>query len=243
MPASILRLRFAALFAFGLFVLYPRNAFLLDAVHAPRAEELGVGLVLAGLAAGTLAFLVHERALGWAWLCFLAAAIATSFEPGKQGSREYLWLALAANFQPGWFPSRAGSGLDCVFYDGTCALCHGFVRFVLAEDPQGTRFRFAPLESDTLRSAVPETERARLPDSIVVLTGGGELLVRSRAVLHVLRRLGGWWRLGAEVARLVPRPLADLAYTAVAALRKRVFGSKEAACPLLPRHLRARFDS
>ena len=34
-------------------------------------------------------------------------------------------------------------GRDAVFYDGTCALCHGGMRFLLAEDPDCARFRLA----------------------------------------------------------------------------------------------------
>jgi predicted DCC family thiol-disulfide oxidoreductase YuxK len=235
MPNWILRLRFAALFAFGLYVLYPHAAFELDALHALRAEDLGGGLVLSGIAAGLVSLAFHERALGWAWLAFLAAAIATSFELGKEGSREFLWLALAANLQPGWFPALRGGGLDCVYYDGTCALCHGFVRFMIAEDPRGEAFRFAPL------AELSESERAGLPDSVVVRTSDGRTLVRSAAAIHVLRRLGGFSRVAGELLRVVPRPLRDLAYDGVARVRKRVFGTKVEACPMLPRHLRARF--
>jgi len=230
MPDWVLRLRFAALFAFGLYMLYPGESFEPDALHSARIEDLGSGLALAGIAAGVLALFFHERALGWAWLGFLAAAVATSFEPGKQGSREFLWLALAANFQPGWFPAVRASGIDTVLYDGTCALCHGFVRFLLAEDARGENFRFAPLESGAK------------PDSIRVQTDDGRTLLRSDAVIHVLRRLGGFERLAAELLHLVPRPLRDLGYDGIAALRKRVFGTESQACPMLPRHLRARFQ-
>lgn len=236
MPAWILRLRFAALFAFGLYVLFPGNAFEPDAEHALRAQDLGVGLRIAGIVAGLLALVVHERALGWAWLVFLAAAIATGFEPGKQGSREFLWLALAANFQPGWFPPLRAGAMETLLYDGTCALCHGVVRLVLAEDARGECFHFAPL------TVLPESERRMLPDSFVVRTADGRTLLRSEAVLHVMRRLGGWWRLAAEIGRFIPRPLRDFAYSCVAATRKRIFGTKAEACPLMPRHLRARFD-
>jgi len=225
MPAWILRLRFAALFALG--------PGLLHAGWPP----------FVGPVCGLVAFLLHERMLGWAWLAFLVAAIAASFGLVQGTSHEFLWLALAANFQPGWFPARRASGVEFVFYDGTCALCHGFVRFVLSEDAEGTAFRFAPIDSAALRAAIPEPERAGLPDSIVVRTDAGHVLVRSNAVLHVMGRLGGWWRLAADVLRFVPRPLRDLAYSAVAAVRKRVFGTKSDACPLLPRHLRARFES
>ena len=222
MPNWILRLRFAALIAFGVYALFP-------------------GAAWVGPVAGLLALVVPERALGWAWLLLCAAAIWAASMPGEHGSREFLWLALAANFQPGWFPARAATALEWVFYDGTCALCHGVVRFLLAEDAKGEAFRFAPLDSDALRAAIPEAERRALPDSFVVRTADGRTLLRSDAVLHVLGRLGGWWRLAAEVGRFIPRPLRDFAYSCVAAVRKRVFGTKTEACPLLPKHLRGRF--
>jgi len=90
---------------------------------------------------------------------------------------------------------------------------------------------------------IPVHERAELPDSIVVRTSEGRTLLRSAAVLHVLRRLGGWPRAAGEVLRLLPERLADLAYAGVARVRKRVFGTKSEACPMLPRHLRARFEA
>ena len=35
---------------------------------------------------------------------------------------------------------------ETIFYDGGCGLCHRFVRFVIKRDPDGTLFRYAPLE-------------------------------------------------------------------------------------------------
>jgi len=78
-----------------------------------------------------------------------------------------------------------------VFYDGGCGLCHRAVRFALAHDADGSRFRFASLDSEGFRRRVPPAARAGLPDSIVALTPDGTLLVRSAAVLHVLERVGG----------------------------------------------------
>ena len=73
-----------------------------------------------------------------------------------------------------------------VFYDGGCGLCHRAVRFALAHDADGSRFRFASLQSEGFRRRVPAAARAGLPDSIVTLTPDGTLLVRSAAVIHVL---------------------------------------------------------
>jgi predicted DCC family thiol-disulfide oxidoreductase YuxK len=129
-----------------------------------------------------------------------------------------------------------------LFYDGSCALCHWAVRFVLARDPEGRAFRFAPLESDAFRGAVPEAVRASLPDSFVVETSDGRLLTRSAAVLHVLDRCGGPWRVLGRAARIVPRALRDGLYDFVARVRYRVFGREPQACPVIPKELRSRFE-
>jgi predicted DCC family thiol-disulfide oxidoreductase YuxK len=129
-----------------------------------------------------------------------------------------------------------------LFYDGSCALCHWAVRFVLVRDPEGRAFRFAPLDSDTFRGAVPEAVRAGLPDSFVVQTSDGRLLTRGDAVLHALDRLGGPWRVLGRAARIVPRVLRDALYDLVARVRYRVFGREPEACPLIPKELRSRFD-
>jgi predicted DCC family thiol-disulfide oxidoreductase YuxK len=141
-------------------------------------------------------------------------------------------------FDPAWVKAKTG-GVERLFYDGSCALCHGAVRFVLAEDRDGKAFRFAPLDSEAFRKmAPPET----LPDSLVVATSDGRLLTRSEGVLHILERLGGLWRVVATICRPIPRPLRDAAYDFVARVRYRVFGRKDEACPLIPPTLRGRFD-
>src|SRR5439155_1323839 len=71
----------------------------------------------------------------------------------------------------------------------------------------------------------------------------GARLARSAAVLHIAACLGGLWRALALVLRAVPAPLRDLGYDAVARVRLRLFARPTEACPLLPPHLRARFDA
>ena len=129
-----------------------------------------------------------------------------------------------------------------LFYDGTCALCHWAVRFVLARDREGRAFRFAPLDSEAFRSAAPPDVRAALPDSLVVQTSDGRLLTRSAGVVHILGRLGAPWRLVAGAARVFPRALLDALYDFVARVRYRVFGREPEACPVIPREQRSRFD-
>ena len=129
-----------------------------------------------------------------------------------------------------------------LFYDGHCGLCHRAVQFVLAGDRDGKLFRFAPLQGETFQMLVSPEERKTVPDSVVVKTADGRLLVRSEAFLHIFRRLGGTWKVLAVVLSIVPRGLRDLVYDFVARVRFRVFGRREDLCPVMPPELRARFD-
>jgi predicted DCC family thiol-disulfide oxidoreductase YuxK len=135
----------------------------------------------------------------------------------------------------------SATNAEMLFYDGHCGLCHRAVKFVLRRDRSGSRFRFAPLQGATFQSLVPAGAQQDLPDSIVVLTQDGVLLVRSDAFVHILWRLGGRWKTLASVLAVVPRPLRDVIYNLVARIRYRVFGTRLDLCPIVPRNLRARF--
>jgi len=136
----------------------------------------------------------------------------------------------------------ASSQPEILFYDGHCALCHRAVKFVLKHDPSGNAFRFAPLQGATFQSRVPASRRAGLPDSVVVLTADGTLLVRSTAFLHILRRLGGAWKALGGALGLIPRPVRDMVYDFIARIRYRVFGTRDDLCPVVQPDLRGRFD-
>jgi len=130
---------------------------------------------------------------------------------------------------------------DLLFYDGGCGLCHHTVKFVLARDREGTRFRYAPLQGPTFASTFPPDQRAGFPDSIVLRTADGRTLVRSAAALQIGERLGGGWRVLARAVGVLPHWLLDWAYDRIARVRKVIFARPEGACPLLPPELRGRF--
>jgi predicted DCC family thiol-disulfide oxidoreductase YuxK len=129
-----------------------------------------------------------------------------------------------------------------VFYDGPCGFCQRFVRFVVQRDRAGVNFRFAPLHGPTFESVVPVERRAALPDSMVVLTRDDSLLIRSDGVIHVLCRLGGFWKFVAVAISIIPRPLRDAVYDFIMRIRYRIFGRHDNVCPVTPPELRARFD-
>jgi predicted DCC family thiol-disulfide oxidoreductase YuxK len=111
-----------------------------------------------------------------------------------------------------------------VFFDGVCGLCNHFVDFVLNRDHRGV-FRFAPLQGETARRHLAEADVRDLKTMVLLDRDG--VFRKSTAVLRVLSRLGGGWRLLAALLRLIPRPLRDIGYAVVARTRYSIFGRKE----------------
>jgi predicted DCC family thiol-disulfide oxidoreductase YuxK len=184
---------------------------------------------------------LFRRARPWIWsgmlLLHLGLFLLISF-PDLTAGMVILHLF---TFNPAWIAAVQPSGLEYIFYDGYCGLCHHAVRFAIAEDIDGSKFRFAPLQGPTFESLVPAGDRTGLPDSVVVRTTNGLLLSRSAAFVHILRGLGGAWRVIAAVAVVVPRPVMDAAYDLVARIRYRIFGRRNDSCPVASQELRVRF--
>lgn len=126
-----------------------------------------------------------------------------------------------------------------ILFDGVCNLCHGLVQFIIQRDPQA-RFRFASLQSAAGQRLLPAglNPDPDNPES-VVLVEDGRIYTHSDAVLRVLDRLGGGWKL-LSAARILPRGLRDAAYRFVARNRYRWFG-RQNECWLPTPELKARF--
>lgn len=130
---------------------------------------------------------------------------------------------------------------EWVFFDGDCGFCQRWVRLVVKHDHDGRAFRFAPRKGETFRSLVAAERREALPPSILVLTTDGRILSRSSAVLHILERLGGGWRLMAVVGRMVPTGIREVVYRFVARVRHGLLPTPASACPVVTPELRERF--
>lgn len=130
---------------------------------------------------------------------------------------------------------------DRLFYDGSCGLCHQAVRFFAFRDHAGL-LRFAPLGGETFLKILPLEVRAGLPDSLVVRTAEGRVLVRAAAVSYLLGHLRGGWRLLGWMGATLPQALANRLYDALARNRRRWLRPPDKACPVLPLAQRGRFD-
>ena len=119
-----------------------------------------------------------------------------------------------------------------VLIDGSCALCNGTAAWLACRDVTGAMV-FATNQGEVARIA---GEPAGGDMGTIVVWDGSRRLVRSAAVLALLRTLGGGWRLLAWLACLYPGTLRDFLYDQVARRRHRFTGP--AACTRLsPHHL------
>lgn len=130
-----------------------------------------------------------------------------------------------------------------MLYDGVCGLCNRLVQFILKRDAHD-RFRFASLQSDFAATLLKRhgADSRDLDTFYVVIEPGqaGErVLMRSDAILHVVKMLGGIWSF-ARVGSILPKSIRDAMYRLVARNRYRVFGKQE-SCMLPAPEQRAKF--
>jgi predicted DCC family thiol-disulfide oxidoreductase YuxK len=141
-----------------------------------------------------------------------------------------------------------------ILYDGVCGLCNRLNQFVLRRDPDAI-FRFASLQSTfaarilTCHGANPEdldtvyvvVNHDLTKHDLAKETQPDEcLLPRSDAIIFVLKKLGGIWKLLGVFFQLLPLAFRDAAYRLVARNRYRIFGRSE-TCMLPSPENRNRF--
>ncbi|MEM9167643.1 MAG: thiol-disulfide oxidoreductase DCC family protein [Planctomycetota bacterium] len=121
-----------------------------------------------------------------------------------------------------------------VFFDGSCRLCNGWVRFVLRHERAAT-LRFASLDSQAATRALRESGlELDTIDSIIVLHGG-QWLTHSSAAVCICGHLRWPWRALVWLG-LIPKPLRDWAYRVLAKNRYRLFGRTDRCLVPGPEH-------
>lgn len=131
-----------------------------------------------------------------------------------------------------------------VLYDGVCGLCNRTVQFVLKRDRRRA-FRFAPLQGEFAAALLGRHGRdpSELETMFLALDANGpneRLLSKARAILKILRELGGGWGVFAALAGVLPTGFLNGCYGFIARRRYRWFG-RYASCPLPKPEERARF--
>ena len=89
-------------------------------------------------------------------------------------------------------PEMPGS---IAFFDDECLVCNGFVQFLIRHDSGKKSFVFAALQSDYGQAIAHKiTSRLGNKETIAFLENG-QLYTQSTALLKLLRKLGGRWKI------------------------------------------------
>lgn len=124
-----------------------------------------------------------------------------------------------------------------VFYDGDCGFCDRSVHFLVTRY-RGTDAGFAPIGGATWQRLLGGAEDF---ESVVVLRRDGRMLLESDAVLYLMYKLGGNWRLLARLGFCVPSLIRNAFYRLVARVRRLIVRGAPGRCALLPKEKRALF--
>lgn len=113
-----------------------------------------------------------------------------------------------------------------ILFDGVCNLCQRSVQFVIRNDRHAV-FRFASLQSAVAASLLEDFDYDDERLESVVLIDGGRLYRKSRAALHIARRLDKGWPLFFYLFFWVPSFVGDPIYSFIGRRRYRWFGKKD----------------
>ncbi len=155
------------------------------------------------------------------------------------GSFIHLWFLIPLHvllIDPSWWRKNHGGLL---FYDGSCGLCHRFVKFLIEVDWLRA-FQFSPLQSEFAAAKITG-ELAPLRESLetVIYLRNGEVLTHGKAAFNALSDLGGVWTM-VGVLKILPSSVLDPFYNLVARHRLKFFGELD-YCPLPVPELKERF--
>ncbi len=113
---------------------------------------------------------------------------------------------------------------DVVFFDGVCVLCNGAVKLLIQIDKQ-QRLRYALIQGQYAQSVLssPQIESV----SSMILQSQGISYEKAEAVIQVLNKLGGVYRLLSLLLKIFPIFVLNGVYNFIARNRYSFFGKND----------------
>jgi len=128
-----------------------------------------------------------------------------------------------------------------LLFDGVCNLCNGLVRFIIKKDRRAG-IKFTPLqvaEAQRIASLYVKFDLVRNDLETVKYISNDKTYLKSSAVLHILKDIGGGWQIFYGLI-IIPKSLRDFFYDLVARSRYRIFGKRE-TCMVPAHEIKERF--
>jgi predicted DCC family thiol-disulfide oxidoreductase YuxK len=125
-----------------------------------------------------------------------------------------------------------------IIFDGHCALCSNWARFVLRHDAKGV-YRLLPAQSPLGRALYIHYGLHPEDYETNILVADGAAWFKSEGSIRMAEGLGWPWSLAAGF-RILPRPVRDWLYDLIARNRLRLFGKRD-TCYMQERGYEDRF--
>jgi predicted DCC family thiol-disulfide oxidoreductase YuxK len=125
-----------------------------------------------------------------------------------------------------------------VLFDGVCNLCSSSVQFILRRDKK-KQFLFASLQGKKGQEVLQQYKLETNNFNSFILLEDGNIYTRSTAVLRMMKRLGGGWKL-LYAFIIIPPYIRDAVYNVIAHNRYNWFGKQE-ACWVPTAEVKSRF--
>lgn len=117
-------------------------------------------------------------------------------------------------------PSGLFFGMNILFFDGTCGLCHRSLRLLNPMLHKESTLRFCPLDSERARKHLgPQAQSS----PTVVYLKENQSYTKTAAILALASELRWPYRILVSLLKSIPRRLADAAYDWIAQRRKKFF--------------------
>jgi len=116
---------------------------------------------------------------------------------------------------------------EMIIYDGICVLCNNVVKWVIKKDKHNL-FLISNLQSKFIKKNFSDLKKF---NSIAVIQIDGEILYKSKAIKHILKRLNKLI-LFRILLNLSPLFISNFFYDIVSKIRYILFG-KHDSCPII----------
>ena len=119
-----------------------------------------------------------------------------------------------------------------ILFDGICNFCNSTVNFILKRDKTNL-FKFSPLQSESGQRFLTETglkeyfsAKNKINSETIILIEGQKFYSQSTAVLRILKKLGGGWKIF-YIFIIIPPPLRNFFYNLISKNRYKWFGKRD----------------
>ncbi len=113
---------------------------------------------------------------------------------------------------------------NVVFFDSACNLCNGSVNFLIKND-QNRALKYSSLQGKLIKTFLVN-KNIDIGSSLVFLSDG-KIYLKSEAIIKILFKLNGLYKLLGIIGSVLPYSLLNIFYDLIAKNRYKLFGKNE----------------